>query len=130
MPVTQVVFYAERGGRPPVLEWLRDLKRRDRQGLARCIARMEQLAAMGHELRRPAADYLRDGIYELRAKSGRVQYRILYFFHGRDVVVLAHAIVKAGAAVPAADVDKAGHRKRMYERDPDEHTYEGSLDHG
>lgn len=26
------------------------------------------------------ADILRDGIYELRAKLGHVQYRILYFF--------------------------------------------------
>ncbi|MEH1871881.1 type II toxin-antitoxin system RelE/ParE family toxin [Nostoc sp.] len=41
---------------------------------------MEQLAEYGFELRRPAADLLRDGIYELRAKHVRVQYRILYFF--------------------------------------------------
>jgi hypothetical protein len=35
-------------------------------------------------LRRPHADYLEDGIYELRWRNGTVQYRILYFFHGRE----------------------------------------------
>jgi hypothetical protein len=35
---------------------------------------------MGHELRRPEADFLRDGIYELRASLGGVHHRILYFF--------------------------------------------------
>ena len=59
-----------------------------------CRARIELLGQLGHELRRPAADYLRDEIYELRAKQGHVQYRMLYFFHDRDVVVLAHALTK------------------------------------
>jgi hypothetical protein len=30
------------------------------------------------------ADYLRDGIYELRPTFGGIHYRILYFFHGHE----------------------------------------------
>ena len=52
------------------------------------------LAESGYELRRPAADYLQDGIYELRAKHRNRQYRILYFFHGQNLAILAHAITK------------------------------------
>ncbi|MBW4640803.1 MAG: type II toxin-antitoxin system RelE/ParE family toxin [Gloeocapsa sp. UFS-A4-WI-NPMV-4B04] len=37
---------------------------------------------------------LTDGIYELRAKHIRVQYRILYFFYGQNVAILAHAITR------------------------------------
>src|ERR1019366_4808136 len=48
----------------------------------------------GHELRRPIADILRDEIYELRPSHRGVQYRILYFFRDRDVVVLSHGIMK------------------------------------
>ncbi|WP_258002632.1 type II toxin-antitoxin system RelE/ParE family toxin [Fischerella thermalis] len=94
MPETRVVFYQEEEGEVPVLEWLTRLLKEDRKGYANCVARIKQLAASGYELRRPAADYLRDGIYELRAKHIHVQYRILYFFHGQNVAILAHAITK------------------------------------
>jgi phage-related protein len=80
MPKTQVVFYQESDGDVPVLDWLKALLKSDRKGYAKCVTRIQQLADMGHELRRPAADYLRDDIYELRAKHINVQYRILYFF--------------------------------------------------
>jgi hypothetical protein len=91
MPRTQVIFYQERDGKAPVLEWLSELKETNAKAWANCRVRIEQLAELGHELRRPAADILRNGIYELRAKQGHVQYRILYFFHGRNVAILAIA---------------------------------------
>jgi len=55
-----VVFYRDEN-RVPVLDWLKELKRKDRQGYAKCIARIRMLAQMGHELRRPLADYLDQG---------------------------------------------------------------------
>ena len=74
-------------------------------------------------LRRPAADYLRDGIYELRAKAGRVQYRMLYFFQGRQAVVISHGITKQEATVPATEIERARRRKQAFEADPPRHTY-------
>ena len=62
-----------------MVDWLRKLKRKDRRGFAKCAACIGRLAGEGHDLRRPVADYLEDGIYELRARSGRVQLRLLYF---------------------------------------------------
>jgi hypothetical protein len=94
VPKTHVVFYQDEDGEIPVLQWLKQLLKQDRKGYANCVARIKQLANNGYELRRPAADYLRDDIYELRAKHVRVQYRILYFFHGRNIAILAHAITK------------------------------------
>lgn len=44
---------------------------------------------LGHELRRPEADFLRDGIYELRVSLQGQQYRMLYFFHGKVVAVVS-----------------------------------------
>ena len=123
VPKTQVVFFQEADGRAPVREWLRDLRRSDVQAHAKCVARVERLAELGHELRRPEADYLRDGIYELRAKKGHVNYRILYFFHGRHCVVLAHALTKEDA-VPAIDIQRAATRKLLVEKDPKAHIHE------
>lgn len=123
MPETQVVFYQETDGEVPVLEWLTQLVKQNRKGYANCVARIGQLAANGYELRRPAADYLTDGIYELRAKHIRVQYRILYFFSGQNVAILAHAITKEEEAVPAIDIERALRRKRLFEENPEAHTY-------
>ena len=77
----------------------------------------------GHELRRPAADMLRDGIYELRAKKGHVQYRLLYFFHGRNIAILAHGLTKEDR-VPPVDIERAIKRKKLFEANPKAHTYE------
>ncbi|MEH2195321.1 MAG: type II toxin-antitoxin system RelE/ParE family toxin [Nostoc sp.] len=123
MPETRVVFYQEEDREVPVLEWLTRLLKEDRKGYANCVARIKQLAVSGYELRRPAADYLRDGIYELRAKHIHVQYRILYFFHGQNVAILAHAITKEGSVVPQIDIQRAIARKLLFEENPEVHTY-------
>ncbi|WP_414576322.1 type II toxin-antitoxin system RelE/ParE family toxin [Anabaena sp. CCY 9402-a] len=123
MPETRVVFYQEEDGEVPVLQWLTELLQEDRKGYANCVARIKQLAASGYELRRPTADYLRDGIYELRAKHMRVQYRILYFFHGQNVAILGDAITKEEAAVQPIEIERAIERKRLFEDNPDVHTY-------
>lgn len=129
MPQTEVFFYQDDSGRAPVVEWLAELRRLDRKGYAKCVPRIRRLAELGHELRRPEADYLRDSIYELRARRGRANYRILYFFHGQHIAVLAHAFTKEGE-IPESDIDRAIRRKQAFERDPAKHTYEGEVSSG
>ena len=80
MPSTGVVFFREGDGTVPVLDWLKRLRRTNVKAFAKCLVRVERLAELGHDLRRPEADLLRDGIHELRARCGSVQYRLLYFF--------------------------------------------------
>jgi len=71
MPQTNVVFYQKTVGDVPVLDWLKQLRRSDRRAYAKCVAAIERLAQLGHEMRRPAADFLRDGIHELRMRKSR-----------------------------------------------------------
>ena len=127
MPQTAVYFYQEKEGEVPVWDWLKELRKADKKAFAKCARAIQRLIALGHELRRPEADFLRDGIYELRTKRGRVQYRILYFFHGRNVAVLAHSLTKE-KEVPDRDIDRAAERKARFEEDPDGHTFEGEVD--
>ena len=122
MPRTQLVFFMADDGTIPVRDWLAQLQQRQRRAFARCVVRIRRLGQLGHELRRPEADLLRDGIYELRVREGRVQYRLLYFFHGRNAAVLAHALTKE-AKVPKADIDRAVKRKAQFESDPASHSY-------
>src|SRR6266851_8065320 len=114
MPKIRVVFYKEDDGSVPILEWLDLLQPR---ALDKCTVRIERLAELGHELRRPEADLLRDGIYELRVGLQHVNYRILYFFHGRVAAVLAHGLTKKDT-VPDRAIETALARKRKYESDP------------
>jgi phage-related protein len=105
-----------------VLDWLKELRRSDHRAYESCVAAIARLADFGHELRRPLADILRDGIYELRIRKGRVNYRILYFFHGRNLAILGHALTKEDK-VPKADVERAIRRKRAFEADAAGHCY-------
>lgn len=120
MPKTQVVFYQEVDGTVPVLEWFDDLSAKAQD---KCRVRIQRLSELGHEMRRPEADLLRDGIYELRVGLQHVNYRILYFFHGRVAAILAYGLTKEDR-VPSADIDVALTRKRRYEQAPKLHTFE------
>lgn len=84
---------------------------------------MERLSELGHELRRPEADYLRDGIYELRADVSGIHCRVLYFFHGTTAVVISHGVIKK-QKVPPQEIERALRRKARFESDPAKHTYE------
>ena len=83
MPRSEIVFYKE-GETVPLRDWL---KRVSNKAQKKCLTFITQLEMRRHELRRPLADFLRDGIYELRPSYQGAQHRILYFFGGKDVVV-------------------------------------------
>ncbi len=105
-----------------MLDWLGKLRKKDQRAYVSCVAAVERLAALGHELRRPLADFLRNGIYELRIRRGRVNYRILYFFRGSGLAILGHAITKEDV-VPNIEIERCLRRKRAFELDPVGHTY-------
>jgi phage-related protein len=119
LPKTRVVFYRDAEGNVPVLEWLETLSAKIQD---KCVVKIERLRQLGHELRRPEADVLRNGIYELRIGREGINYRILYFFQGRIAAILAHGLIKE-REVPEKDIRLALERKRLFEQDPGAHTY-------
>ena len=118
MPETTVVFYAEDDGSAPLLTWL---DRQQAKVQDKCLVRIERLAELGHGLRRPEADFLRDGIYELRVRHRRVNYRMLYFFHERTAVI-SHGLTKEDV-VPDNEIDLAVARRARFAGAPQRHTY-------
>jgi hypothetical protein len=119
MPATEILVFREANGRIPMEDWLDFLPTKAR---AKCLHYMRLLARSGHELRRPIADILRDEIYELRPSHRGVQYRILYFFRDRDVVVLSHGIMKR-QKVPNVEIRRAAERKRLVLADPQRYSF-------
>src|SRR3990167_5947457 len=118
MPKIKVLFYQDEDASVPVLNWLKGLPTK---AAAKCFVKMERLAELGHELRRPEADLLRDKIYELRIGLQGINYRILYFYHGPVTAMLAHGITKE-REVPSQEINKALERKRKFELNPEKHT--------
>jgi phage-related protein len=116
-----IVFFRDEDGSTPFLDWFQQLPESTK---VQCRARLTLLDLHGHQLRRPAADYLRDGIYELRIRSGRLRYRMLYFFHGRAVVVVSHGITKRQAIVPPVEIERARRRKQAFDANPERHTHQ------
>jgi phage-related protein len=120
MPRTRVVFYRDDDGSVPILDWFDALPPK---ALDKCRVKLERLRDLGHELRRPEADYLRDGIYELRVRLGSVNYRMLYFFHGNVAAVVSHGLTKEQRVDPR-DIDRAVAARRRFARAPDRHTHQ------
>lgn len=124
MPKTSVVFFKDKDGSVPVLDWLDgEVARRNRRAAAKCRAWLNLLKSNGRDLRRPIADYLRDDIYELRIQLNNINYRLLYFFSGNTVAVVSHGIVKE-SKVPDKEIELARERKVLFESDPEEYSYE------
>jgi phage-related protein len=119
MPQTQVVFFQNEDGSVPILEWFELLPEKV---LDKCRVKLERLRDLGHEMRRPEADYLRDGIYELRVRVGSVNYRMLYFFHDAVAAVVSHGLTKE-KRVPPRDVDRAVAAKQRFVQNPRRHTH-------
>lgn len=120
MPRTEVVFFREEDGSVPLVDWLAALPSVAR---AKCRVLLDRLEELGHEMRRPEADYLREGIYELRTKYVGVNYRMLYFFHGRTAAVVSHGVTKQQAAVPPKEIERAVLRKALFEAHPRQHAF-------
>lgn len=123
MPQTRVIFYCEADGPVPLLQWLDSHPEKIRE---KCLFRIRRLAALGHELRRPEADMLRDGLYELRVGLRGHNYRMLYFYHGAVAAVLSHGLIKEDR-VPPKDIKRAILRKQTFEEEPPRHTYQAEL---
>jgi phage-related protein len=119
MPRTELITYKEKSGDVPLLRWLESLPDKVRY---KWEARFESLEQFGFELRRPICDYLRDDIYELRLRNGTINYRVLYAFVGRNVVLLSHGFSKEGK-VPDIEINRAIINRRNYLINPSIHTF-------
>jgi putative component of toxin-antitoxin plasmid stabilization module len=130
MPKTRVVFYKDDDGSVPALAWLDGLS--NPRAAAKCLVKIGRLKELGHELRRPEADLLRDGIHELRIGLEGINYRLLYFFHKQKsltgtvietIAVVSHGITKE-RRVPPGEIALAIKYMGKFKRNPGRHIHE------
>lgn len=106
MPLTTVQVFKKADSTIPLLRWLDNLAIAEPKAFEECLDRILRLQRHGSELRRPIADALQDGIRELRAKKGRVHYRMLYAFIGKNTALITHGFTKEGK-VPQGEIEFA-----------------------
>ncbi len=119
MKHTEIYFFKEADNSVPLLEWLASIPEKVR---LKCLVRLERLEEKGHDLHRPEADYLRDGIYELRIRHQNVNYRMLYFFNGSHVSVVSHGLSKE-KRVPPKEIGLAIERKQKILKNPEHYLF-------
>lgn len=107
---------------PAIYEWLDKVSKQNRKAVEKCQARIRLLENYGLDLRRPIVDYLHDGIYELRVPYNRIQYRILYFYHGHKIIVLTHGLSKEDK-VPESEIRKAIEFRNRFSSNPEKHLH-------
>lgn len=121
MPQTLVSVFRAANGEIPLKIWLDKLEVEEPRAYAKCLDRILRLEALGYEIREPHSKPLRDGIHELRARIGNVNYRILYSYSGTGIAILSHGITKEGK-VPDDEIDTAVARKDLVKKNPDKYT--------
>ena len=126
MPHTTVSVYRDADGSVPLETWLSVLEKRVPKAYDRALERILQLESYGNELKMPHSKPLGDGIYELRWRVVKVQYRILYFFHGKCAAALSDGFTKEGA-VPPHEIELAIKRKKLIVANPNKHLAEFDL---
>lgn len=122
MSAQAVALYANEDGCSPVVEWMDTLPSQIQD---KCIVRIERLEKMGKALAVPECWQIKDAVYEMRVKTGALEYSILYFFAG-EVAVIAHGCERR-SDIPDADLAVVLNRQRYFCQNPEQHTYKEEL---
>jgi phage-related protein len=96
-----LVLHTTERGDSPIDEFLDGLDKKSRAKVAAYLSLLEE---EGPNLKRPYADVVRGKIRELRIHYSSNQYRVLYFFHVHDQIVLLHAFSKKSQQLKEKDI--------------------------
>ena len=99
-----IIYYEDSEGNCPIEKFISSRKLSNRAKILSWISLLEE---RGPNLPRPYADFLEDGIHELRIKLSGDQIRVLYFFCYKDFIILTHAFTKNVSKVPKSEINKA-----------------------
>lgn len=104
------VYYRDREGREPVVEFLVALSSERRAAIADDIAMLNRLEPNDPPLPFPRSSQVKGQMRELRCHYGREQYRILYR-RSEQLFVLLHIFEKRTAAIPDSEIEIAQERR-------------------
>ena len=109
----KIILYETEGGASPVEKFVRKLNR----GARDCVASaFEHIAADTNTAHLFCKMVSTDELWEIRIKHDRSIYRLLCFFDGKTVVVVASGFQKKTQKTPRQEIKTAEARKKDYFR--------------
>ena len=109
----QVIFYTKGNGSQPAREFLDGLSPKMRTRFAKLIVLLRE---EGGKLRMPHSEYLKDGIFQIRAQQEGNIARVLYFFWDGQKIILTNGFTKKTQKTPPVEIERAKRYKADYER--------------
>jgi phage-related protein len=109
----EIEFYKDNRSIEPAKNFLLSIPKKAQ---AKFFFLIDLLKENGPELKRPYADILKNGIYELRVEFQKSQYRILFFFIIGKYIYLSHGFIKKQWKVPNKEIVKAKNHKEILEK--------------
>jgi phage-related protein len=106
-------LYTTERGDSPIDAFLDGLDKKSRAKVAAYLSLLEE---EGPNLKRPYADVVRGKIRELRIHQSSNQYRVLYFFHVHDQIILVHAFSKKTQQLKEKDIELSERRMEDWMR--------------
>lgn len=100
----EIVFYDKPDGTEPAVDFILSL---DDKMQVKIISLIEILSVNGSRLREPYSKHLIDGIFELRAKVGSNNSRVLYFFVVGKRIVITNGFIKKTQKTPKSEIELA-----------------------
>ena len=100
----KVIYYEDINDYSEIFDFIENQKENNQIKILNWLNKLEEL---GPNLPRPYADYLDDGIYELRIKLSGNQIRILYFFCYKEFIILSNQFRKNTGKVPKNEIQKS-----------------------
>jgi phage-related protein len=108
-----IEFYTKENGKTPVEEFMDNLNEKMRTKALREICLLREY---GRDLREPHVKYMKNGIYELRIKTGSNISRVFYFFFSKKEIILTNGFIKKTEKTPPKEINKAIKYKENYVR--------------
>lgn len=110
-----ILFYADHRGHQPVLEWMQELEKREPVTYRRLYYLLNMLSDNGKLIR--SGEIKRDDIKRLNETEDIWQLRvsenrILFFYYGKDSIVLTNQFKKKANKTPKKEILRAESRKK------------------
>jgi hypothetical protein len=114
----EIRFYCEEDGSCPFKDWL---DKQNSKAVEKITGYILHLSNHGYRIRRPHSDYLGSGIYELRPTYCGINYRVLYFFHGREIIIITSGLIKE-RRIPKRELGIAIRRMKEFRENPNKYS--------
>lgn len=109
----QIILYETENGACPVAKFLRKQTPAVKDAIAAALNYIEQDTAPNHLFQKMVST---DGLWEVRIRENKNIYRMLSFFDGTALVVVASAFQKKTQKTPKQEIKTAEARKKDYFR--------------